>query len=447
MGYASGTMDVTSASREELIALVAQLQATVQRLEERIRELEGGGGRPKGMPGLKPGARPARPDKPPRKKRAVNCARRRLPPTRRVTHAAAHCPGCGAPLCGGTPKRTREVIELPPPAPVVVTEHVYLERRCPDCRKRVVPPAGLPDAALGRQRLGVGLVSLIATLREEARLPVRTIQWYLRTFHALQVSVGAIVGALRQVAARGQAALARLREQIRGSPWVHADETGWREAGANGYAWIFCTPTARYFLRRGRDKGAVDEVLGADFAGVLVSDCYAAYDHYPGVKQRCWAHLLRDIHDVRVAHPADAALGAWATAVRRLYERAVAFASPDEPARRQAEAAFAAELGALCRPYREADEAAAPQAPLCRRLLKHLAELFVFVGDPDVPPDNNEAERGLRHLVTCREISGGTRSAEGSDTKMALASLFGTWRVQGQNPYTACRHLLTSTEV
>ncbi len=88
-----------------------------------------------------------------------------------------------------------------------------------------------------------------------------------------------------------------------------------------------------------------------------------------------------------------------------------------------------------------------PQAPLCRRLLKHLAELFVFVGDPAVPPDNNEAERGLRHLVTCREISGGTRSAEGSDTKMALASLFGTWRVQGQNPYTACRHLLTSTEV
>lgn len=148
MGYASGTMDVTRASREELIALVAQLQATVQRLEERIRELEGGGGRPKGMPGLKPGARPARPDKPPRKKRAVNCARRRLPPTRRVTRAAAHCPGCGAPLCGGTPKRTREVIELPPPAPVVVTEHVYLERRCPDCRKRVVPPAGLPAAAL-----------------------------------------------------------------------------------------------------------------------------------------------------------------------------------------------------------------------------------------------------------------------------------------------------------
>ena len=52
------------------------------------------------------------------------------------------------------------------------------------------PPAGL---AVGRQRLGVNLVSLIVTLREEGRLPVRTIQWYLRTFHQLKLSVGAIV--------------------------------------------------------------------------------------------------------------------------------------------------------------------------------------------------------------------------------------------------------------
>ena len=38
---------------------------------------------------------------------------------------------------------------------------------------------------MGRQRLGINLVSLIAALREEGRLPVRTIQWYLRTFHHL----------------------------------------------------------------------------------------------------------------------------------------------------------------------------------------------------------------------------------------------------------------------
>ena len=36
---------------------------------------------------------------------------------------------------------------------------------------------------------------------------------------------------------------------------------------------------------------------------------------------------------------------------------------------------------------------------------------------------------------------GGTRSERGTDSKMTLASLFGTWRVQGLNPLTACRQL------
>ena len=60
----------------------------------------------------------------------------------------------------------------------------------------------------------------------------------------------------------------------------HADQTGWREDGANGYVWTFGTATERYFLRRGRGKAVVDEALGESFSGVLVSGFYAAYDHY-----------------------------------------------------------------------------------------------------------------------------------------------------------------------
>ena len=87
-------------------------------------------------------------------------------------------------------QRTRKVIELPV-CPAEVTEHVFIARRCPLCRKRRLPRDPLREVAAGRQRLGINLVSLIVTLREEARLPVRTIQWYLRTFHQLKRSVGA----------------------------------------------------------------------------------------------------------------------------------------------------------------------------------------------------------------------------------------------------------------
>ena len=95
----------------------------------------------------------------------------------------------------------------------------------------------------------------------------------------------------------------------------------------------------------------------------------------------------------------------------------------------------------------EAAGTTAPQAGLCQRMEHHLAELFVFVADPTVPPTSNAAERSLRHLVTCRKISGGTRSAEGTATKLTLASLFGTWRAQGLNPLEQCRHLLAAPQV
>ena len=87
----------------------------------------------------------------------------------------------------------------------------------------------------------------------------------------------------------------------------------------------------------------------------------------------------------------------------------------------------------LARPFLK--DPLAVQGKLCRRMERFIKELFVFVSDPAVPSDNNAAERSLRHLVTSRKISGGTRSGQGTDSKMTLASLFGTWRAQrSQSP-------------
>ena len=78
---------------------------------------------------------------------------------------------------------------------------------------------------------------------------------------------------------------------------------------------------------------------------------------------------------------------------------------------------------------------------------RFVKELFVFVSHPSVLPENNAAERSLRHLVVSRKISGGTRSKQGSNSKMALASLFGAWRARGLNPLLECRKLLLSPQL
>ena len=442
-------VDLTTVNRDVLIAIIAELQAVIARLEKRIVQLEGQAkpANSRRMPGLKPNAKADRkpaPPKGPRKPRPHGFARARMTPTRQVEHVVEHCPDCGTQLSGGWTHRTREVIELPQ-VPAEVTEHVYVARICPGCRRRCLPPTQLDGVVMGKQRLGVNLLSLIATLREEGRLPIRSVQWYLDTVHQLRLSVGAIVSAIHRTAQRAQPAVAGIVDRIRASPVVHADETGWRQSGANGYVWTFSTPTERYFLRRGRGKAVVDEALSDAFSGVLVSDFYAAYHHYDGPKQRCWAHLLRDIHDLRTLYPDDTPLAKWADAVLELYRRARACTHPQAKRRRTAQLALERRLLALCQPF--LDDPSATQAKLCRRIERHIKELFVFVAEPAVPSDNNAAERSLRHLVISRKISGGTRSELGTDSKMTLASLFGTWRVQGLNPLTACRQLLRSPQL
>ena len=184
-------------------------------------------------------------------------------------------------------------------------------------------------------------------------------------------------------------------------------------------------------------------MLGEVYEGVLVSDFYAAYSIHDGPHQRCWPHLLRDIHDLRVAHPDNAELAAWADAVHALYLQAkqVAAREVDFAARVAARDDLERQLTALCAPHWVA-HSTVPQATLCQRIDRFLDELFEFVLDPAIPADNNLAERRLRPLVIARKISGGTRSDEGSQTRMGLASLFATWHAQGRDPLQSCLDLL-----
>ena len=87
----------------------------------------------------------------------------------------------------------------------------------------------------------------------------------------------------------------------------------------------------------------------------------------------------------------------------------------------------------------------APHSVLAQRIMKHLGELFVFVEHPEMPADNNQAERSLRPAVTARKVSGCTRSDKGSAPKTALLSHFGTWTLQNRALLSACRNLLLLT--
>ena len=141
-------MDLNQASREALLEIIAELRQRVESLEARLS----GGGPGGRMPGHKPAAKrkkPAAEEKKPRKKRQHGFGQPRMEPTWRVVHAPESCPECHTALTGGWAQRTREVIDIPV-VPAEVTEHVFIARTCPLCRKRRLPQDPLKGLAVGR---------------------------------------------------------------------------------------------------------------------------------------------------------------------------------------------------------------------------------------------------------------------------------------------------------
>jgi len=285
-------------------------------------------------------------------------------------------------------------------------------------------------------------------------MPTRAIQGLLKSLYGLWLSAGELTELLHRVAGLGLEQYEALREEIRASPVVHADETGWREDGINGYLWAFLTKTVQLFLRnRSRSSAIPQATLTDHFRGILVSDFYSGYGPLPCEKQRCWVHLLRDLKALEETHPDHKGISRWRSRIHALYTKAVAYRERQleltHPipmralqGREKARDRFERALRKLSEPY--VNQANDPRRVLAGRMEKFLYQLFVFLEYPDAPPDNNFAERCLRPAVVARKISGGTRSERGSETMATLRSLFGTWSLRGQAPLDACLQLISS---
>lgn len=204
MGY------VDKQTREDLIsqnkALCAEnaaLRASLAELENRLSELSaevemlrdklsGGGGGSSAAPFIKPSRQQRRAaERAERKKRKQSFVRRREPATEEIRHALDYCPDCGHKLTGGHEQSRHQVIEIPR-EPARIIDHVVIARRCGYCGKVHAPKLGVSDGVVGKMRLGVNLMSLIATLSVAKRMPQRAIQKLLEGLYGLHISIGEI---------------------------------------------------------------------------------------------------------------------------------------------------------------------------------------------------------------------------------------------------------------
>ena len=352
------------------------------------------------------------------------------------------CPRCHACLLetAGHDRLVEDVAE----SQVVVKVYHTRSGWCPACRRRVEsraaeqpPAANLPHGQLGINALAFGVM-----LRIEYRLPFRQIAQLLADLPGLRVSAAAISRQLQRVAGWFADEFDRLLLQIRDAPRVHADETGWRTDGKNGQLWTVTTPShTAYHVDESRAGRVIRELLGEAFGGTLVSDFYSAYAAMDCRKQKCLAHLLRELVESARDSPAFAA-GAFCRRAKRLIKEMLALKRRWD---RMGDKVYVSRVIGLenrLRRLAEAEYGEPNERRIARRMRRHRNELTLFLWDRDLDGTNNAAERALRPAVVMRKVTGGSRSKRGAAAWAKVASLLRTARQQGRDLLAAIRAML-----
>ena len=179
---------------------------------------------------------------------------------------------------------------------------------CSQCRRRIQGRHVLQTSdALGAAsaQLGPGVVALVVELHTHGGMPLAKVADLLQTRFGLHVTPGGLANLLHRAARDARPAYEALREQVRHSPVVTADETGWRVGALGHWLWAAVTPTTTvYAICAGRGFDDAQTVLGADFDGVLVRDGWVVYRRYThGVHQSCLQHLRRRCEHLLEDHP------------------------------------------------------------------------------------------------------------------------------------------------
>jgi transposase len=357
-------------------------------------------------------------------------------------HRAKICPDCGGPLQRCAETRKRYVEDLPLIQPVV-TEHTIHRDWCSHCKKKVEPKiiAALPGSMLGNRVL-ILTAWLHYALGNTLSQIVDVFDFHLQ----LRITQGGLLHMWYRLAEILHPWYEQLRQDGLNSAVLHADESGWRVNGKTYWLWCFANEELSYFLiDRSRGQPALLRFFTQEFAGVLVSDFWGAYNAVAcALRQTCLVHLLRELeHTEKYKSPGEN-WPEFAKLLRRLIGDAIRLwrqkdeLSPETYASRRAR--LANRLDDLLNIRWRAKDA----RRLVKRLRRHRDDLFTFLDQPGVPFDNNHAERSIRPAVIIRKNSYGNRSDSGADLQATLMSIFFTLKKRGHNPILVIQEALAT---
>jgi transposase len=347
-----------------------------------------------------------------------------------IEHRPLYCTCCGLGLHGQESEliSRRQVIDIPPIKPVY-TEHQLYRAVC-SCGHQATGtfPQGV-DAPIS---YGIHTEALIAYLHTRQYVPFARASEFFGSVCNMPISQGSVCAILERFCAKAGPAYQLIKEAIKESKVIGADETGMNENGRLGWFWAWQSKVAT-FISYSATRGSA--AISANFPdgfpdAVLVHDCWKSHLNTPALgHQLCVAHLLRELLFFEQKYQS-----AWSSNFKKMLYRAlelkktISSEAYNSPLKERAE--LEAKLLQLLEeiiPDKEVEV-----NTFQRRIIRYRQHLFTFLYHPEVPPDNNASERAVRNVKVKQKVSGLFKSAKGAQIYAVIRSITDTCIKNGQ---------------
>jgi transposase len=364
------------------------------------------------------------------------------------------CPDCGQPFEEIPGTTDGDILEVEVRAHRR-RYHRQRYRRCCTCPDRpLVVTAPPPAKLIPKSAIGVSIWAMILQHKFQFYQPLYRTLAELRSY-GLDLAAGTITDGLQKLVPLFEPLYQALSERNRQADHWWCDETRWRmfvrlpnKANFLWQLWLFASKdTSVFVLDPTRSRKVPEQHFGPDAEGIANVDRYSAYKAMAQVKAGkislafCWAHVRRDFLEILTGW-SDLNDWAWSwvedigtlyhlnderLAVREQPQAPQAYAAADQRLRQKIEQVRQRYDDELAQP-----KLRQPQRKALSSLKEHWPGLTVFVEHPDVPMDNNEAERRERGPVVARKNFYGSGALWSGRLAAMLFSLFQTlqlWQV------------------
>jgi len=369
------------------------------------------------------------------------------------------------PECGGTLRKlgedVSEMLEYIP-ASFVVIRHVRPKLSCARCSCVVQAPA--PTRPVDRGLAGPGLLAHVLTAKFCDHLPMyRQSQMYAR--EGVDLDRSTLTKWVGEASMLLEPLVEAIRRHVMAADKLHGDDTPLPVlAPGNGKTktarfWTYVrdsrpagdkTPAAVWFTYSPDRKGEHPQQHLARFRGILQADAFAGFDklYQDGSIQEapCMAHIRRKFFDLMEAHQSPIATEA-VERIAALYQIEAEIRGRPAEERRKVRDVRARPLMESMRQWLRDSLGKLPPrsdtAVAIRYALTLWNALMRYLDDGRIEIDNMIAERALRPVAVGRRNYLFAGSNDGGRRAAIVYSLIGTARMNGLDPESYLRHVLS----